>query len=386
MPTSRGRTGAVERTPELTEALVRELARYGGDPVVTSMYLDVDGRHRPVATDCMVAFEQLADDVRRRVRASGDTRLPRAVDADLERMRAWLARDLDRSTTRGVALFSCNDTAFFRTIEVPRPVRDHAGFGPAPHVRQLWALLDEHERVLVALVDRHRLRIVRVELGEPTELAAVDELVPRAVDTSVELGSFQRHAEDLARAHYRRAAELTERAWRDWPAARLVLGGPDRAIAAFEQHLTPPLGDRIVGRAGVRVSAPVREVARAALGVAEAAERRHEAEVVEELRQRTAGGHRAVVGLEPTLAALTQGRVATLVVSEGFTGPGARCPSCGWTGPDIRLCPTCGGTTTEIDDVVELAVGEALAHHADVELCRGTELDRLGRIGALERY
>jgi hypothetical protein len=380
------RPGATQRARGVTEATVRELARYRGDPVVTSVYLDVDGSHRPVSADYLAAFERLAKDVRRRAGIAGDSRLPRAVGADVDRMRDWLARDLDRSATRGLGLFSCRDQAFFRAVELPRSVRDHAGYGPAPHVRQLWAALDEHERFLVALVDRRRLRILQVELGEVSELAATDDLEPRAIDTSIELGSFQRHGEDLARAHYRRAAELVDRAASDRPDVRLVLGGPDAAVAALEAHLRPPTCDRIVGRAGVRVSAPPKQAAAAALAVAEAAERRHEADVVEHLRQSTAGGHRAVVGLEPTLAALARGRVATLVVSEGFTGPGARCPSCGWIGGDVRLCPTCGTTTVEIDDVVEVAVGQALALHADVELCRRSDLDDFGRIGALERF
>lgn len=383
VPTA-GRPGATERAGGVTEVAVRELARYRGDPAVTSLYLDVNGGHRPVSADYMAAFERLVTDLRRRADTSGDSRLPRAVGADVERMRTWLARDLDRSATRGLGLFSCSDQAFFRAIELPRSVRDRAGFGPAPHVRQLWAVLDESEPFLIALVDRRRLRILRVDLGEVRELAAADDLEPRAIDTSIELGGFQRHDEDLTRAHYRRAAELVERAAGDRPATRLVLGGPDAAVAALEAHLRPQVRHRIVGRAGVRVSAPPQEVAAAARAVAETAERRHEAEMVEQLRQAAAGGHRAVVGLEPTLAAIARGRIATLVVSEDFTGPGARCPSCGWIGADVRLCPTCGTTTVGIDDVVEVAVGEALAHDADVEICRGSDLDTFGRIGALE--
>jgi len=36
--------------------------------------------------------------------------------------------------------------------------------------------------------------------------------------------------------------------------------------------------------------------------------------------------------------------------------------------------------------VVEVAVEQAVAQHATVEFCRGTELDRFGRIGAIERW
>jgi peptide subunit release factor 1 (eRF1) len=97
-------------------------------------------------------------------------------------------------------------------------------------------------------------------------------------------------------------------------------------------------------------------------------------------------GSRGVVGLEATLAALADKRVGTLVVSEGFAAPGARCPACGHTGIAVRQCPSCGTPTAAIDDVVDVLVGQALAQGATVEFARGTELDRYGRIGALTRY
>lgn len=369
----------------ITEAVVRELAMYRGEPTVTSVYLDVDGRSRPVADDYRAAFEWLSADVRRRARSSGDTRLRRAVERDIERMRAWLGRDLDRSTTRGVALFSCGEQDFFEVVEVPRPLRDHAGLGPTPQVAQLVAVLDKHERCLVTLVDHRRLRVLRVELGEVTELPGTLDWEPRAVDTSIELGSFERHTEDVTRAHYRHAAGLVERVLADWPTDRLIVGGPDDGVAGLEAHLPRSIRGKIIGRTSVRASATVRQVADAVLGIGDAAERRHEAEVVEELRQRTASGRRGVVGLAASLDALARGRAVTLVVSDSFRAPGARCPTCGWRGVDVRQCPSCGTTTVEIDDVVELAVDEAAAQGTKVEFCRGTGLDRFGRIGAIER-
>ena len=141
-----------------------------------------------------------------------------------------------------------------------------------------------------------------------------------------------------------------------------------------------------MGRTGVSLAGSQREILDTVTAVATAAERQHEVELVEELRQRTAADHGGVVGLEPTLAALAERRVETLLVSEGFTAPGARCPSCGWLGPDLRQCPQCGTTNVEIDNIVEFAVTEATAQHASVEFCRGTELDNFGRIGAIARY
>jgi peptide subunit release factor 1 (eRF1) len=374
-------------TPVLTDTHVRALATHRAEPVVTSVYLDVDGRSRPVADDYRAAFARLADDLHHRVHTLGDRRTARAVRADIDRMRAWLGQDLDRSATRGVALFSASERDWFETVALPRPVHDDAGIGPAPRVAQLLAMLDEYEPVVAVLADHRRLRVLLVQTGEVAAIADLVDWEDRAVDTAVELGGYQRHTDDRMRHHDEHAARLVEHAIADRPNARIVVAGPDRAVASLEGHLRPEVRSRIVGRAGLSLIAGTREIEDAVTTVARAAERRHEAEVVEQLRQAAARSEgRGVVGLEATLAALGDKRVGTLVVSEGFHAPGARCPTCGRTGIDIRQCPSCGTTTAEIDDVIEDAIGQALAQGGTVEFARGTELDRYGHIGALTRH
>ena len=371
----------------LTTTQVRGLATHRAEPVVTSIYIDVDGRTRPVADDYRAAFGRLADNLRHRIHTLGDPRTAQAVAADIDAMRVWVGRDLDRSATRGVALFSASEQGWFEAVELPWPVRDEAGVGPAPRVAQLLAGLDEYEPVVAVLADHRRVRVLLIEVGELTEMADLVDWEDRAVDTTVELGGYQRHTDDRTRHHDERAAHLVEGAITDRPAARLVVAGPDRAVAGLERHLRPETRRRIVGRAGLSLIAEAREIHDAVTAVARAAERRHEAEVVEQLRQAAMrSDSRGVVGIEATLAALADERVGTLVVSEGFTAPGARCPSCGHIGIAIRQCPSCGTTTTEIDDVIDDAVGQALSQGATVEFARGTELDRYGRVGALTRY
>src|SRR6185437_13033052 len=92
-------------------AQLRELARRTGSPTVSSVYLDVDGRHRPSRAGAEAAFEPLAAHLRRA--ANGDMELLEAVQSDAQRMRNWLAHDLDRTATRGVAMFACSNQDWF---------------------------------------------------------------------------------------------------------------------------------------------------------------------------------------------------------------------------------------------------------------------------------
>jgi peptide chain release factor subunit 1 len=74
-------------------------------------------------------------------------------------------------------------------------------------------------------------------------------------------------------------------------------------------------------------------------------------------------------------------------VSEGYEAPGWRCRSCGHVARKGRTCPLCEQPMTQVDDVVEEAVEEALAQACRVAVCVGNaDLDVLGRIGALLRF
>ncbi|HET7490052.1 MAG TPA: hypothetical protein VFJ85_19165 [Acidimicrobiales bacterium] len=345
------------------------------------MYLDVDGAHRPAAGACLRAFEHLADELRGRARSREDQRLLRSVEGDIARMRAWLAGGIDRSRVRGVALFSCHDQGWFEAMELSMPVRDEVAIDPSPRIRQLVELLDRREPFVTAVVDRGRVRIVRVEGSNVEERA-----VPMPQRERAASGERDRPRTETVHAEFRRAAAAVDDIVWIRPVRQVVLGGPEDGVAALERALAPSTRRLVAGRVALPAGAPLDDVVIAARHVVAAAERRREAGLVEQMRQRAAQEKGAVVGLEATLAALAENRVATLLVSGDFAAPGASCPSCGHVGPDLRQCPECGTTNVEREDVVELAIERAVAQDADVEICHGTDLDRFGKIAAIERY
>src|SRR5205807_6861438 len=80
----------------LTKDAVRSLAAFKAErgPVI-SLYLDVDGQRHPRPRDYELQLGHLLRQVRDRTAA-----------ADLHRIEAWIKSQLDRSRTRGLALFS----------------------------------------------------------------------------------------------------------------------------------------------------------------------------------------------------------------------------------------------------------------------------------------
>jgi hypothetical protein len=72
------------------------------------------------------------------------------------------------------------------------------------------------------------------------------------------------------------------------------------------------------------------------------------------------GGH-GVAGLAPTLKALSEYRVETLLLDPELQEPGGRCPQCGTLYIEgLRTCGADGAEVVEVEDVTELAVAKAL--------------------------
>ena len=374
------------------EDRIRALAAHRGSCVVTSCYLDVDGRRHPRHADYETQLDRLVREAREKAAGFGHQAV-RSVAADLDRITAWVRGGFDRSHVRGLAFFACSADGFFEVVESPLPVRNEIAVNHTPHVRPLEAILQAYERFAVLLVDRQRARLFRFEVGELTEHTEVFDAVPRSVDQAghpsqgSRASHAQRHSDEIAHRHLKHAAEVTFAELQQRPVDHVILGGPNEVVAELEGQLHPWVRDRVADRLVIPVTAGAEEVRQAALAVEAALARRSEAALVERLRDAIGAGTGGVAGLEATLAALVERRVDVLLVSDGYATEGWRCRSCHYLGPRGRKCPVCATSMDLVDDVVEEAVEEALANKCRVQIVReNADLDVLGRIGAVLRF
>jgi peptide subunit release factor 1 (eRF1) len=376
----------------LSEDRIRALAGHRGSSVVTSCYLDVDGRRYPRPADYETQLAHLLREAREKAAGFGPEAV-RSVAADLDRIASWVRGGFDRSHTKALAFFACSADGFFDVIESPLPVSNEIVVNHTPHVRPLESILQAYERFAVLLVDRQRARLFRFELGELTEHTEVFDAVPRGGDQAGHPGQgsrgahVQRHSEEVAHRHLKHAAEVTFAELQERPVEHVILGGPHEIVVELEGLLHPWIKDRVADRLVIPTTAGAEEVRQAALTVEAAVARQGEAALVERLRNAIGTGAGGVAGLEATLAALVERRVETLLVSEGYATEGWRCRSCRYLGPKGRRCPVCSNSMDLVDDVVEEAVEEALANKCRVQMVReNADLDVLGRIGALLRF
>jgi len=368
----------------ITEAAVRELAGFRGqDAPVTSCYLDVDGRRLSRRGDCEQELERVLRSAR--ARANGTT----SVARDLQRIEAYVRGGIDRSTTRGLAIFSCSAHDFWKVVALPVPVRSRVVINEAPAVSQLESVTQGFDRFAVLLADRHRARILVFHFGELVDHSELLDDHERDEDGHGHLdrGDAASRSEAQVAAHLRRAAEVAFNRYQGPGFEHLTLGGPDPVVRSLEISLHPYLQRRLCRRIAVGVSASMGEIREAVLDVEREVERTREAEAVAQLRQAVASGRRATVGLANVLGAVSEHRVDRLLVSAGYGEAGWSCRGCGHLGLVGRTCPTCGHELDPVDDIVEQAVEVTLTQSCHVEICvDNPDLDVLGRVGALLRY
>jgi peptide chain release factor subunit 1 len=370
--------------PVITEAAVRELAGFNGEGVpVTTCYLDVDGRRYHRHLDYEQELERLLRGAR------GMSNGTPSVNRDLKRIEDFVKGGLDRSRTRGLAIFSCSQHDLWRVVALPKPVRNQLVINEVPAVGQLEAAVEESERFGVLLVDKQRARVFVFEMGELIERSERLDELPRDYDQRGERdqGDVSNHVDALTSQHLKRAGAAAFAVFQEHHFEHFSLGAPDELIRSVESCLHPYLRERSCGRIGVAPGASLDEIRHAVLGLEAQQERAKEAALVERLRAAVGAGRRGVAGLDDTLPALGEHRVEVLLVSAGYSEEGWRCPSSGRLARVGPKSPVTGERMNKVADVVEEAVDEALNQNCRVEVCvANADLDVLGRIGALLRY
>lgn len=369
----------------ITESAIRELAAIRGERTpITSCYLDVDGRRLARYPDLEHEVDLLLRSAKGR--ANGEP----SVHDDLSRIGRFVRGGIDRSRTRGVAIFACSELDLWEVIELPVPVHSQVVINHVPAVGQLESVLREHEPIGVLLVDKQRAQMYVFALGELVEHSEHfdDQARDEGPRGQSDRGGGTHQAEARVQHHLRNAARVAFDVWQQRPFSHLVVGGPEPLTTDLTAHLHPYLVARLAPqRLGVAVGASHDQVLAAAQAAETEIERRREAALVLRLRDAAASGGRAVLGLPAVLESLSDKRLDQMVVSRGFAAPGWRCDGCDSHVAIGRLCKRCGSEMVEVDDIVEEAVEAALAQSCRVEICVGNaDLDVMGRIGAFLRY
>ena len=370
----------------LSPPALRRLAEFiSRKAPVVSCYLQL-GPERRVGGGWHTVFSSLADSTLRRI---DDPRERRRMKSEFDRIEAALGNELP-VLGRGAAFFVCEPMGLWRQYAVPVPLPDGIHLGRQPYLRPLVRTRDEHDRFVLAVLSVEHSRFFVSQIGQVEEVFRVrgqrlrhiltDRVASDRRDVIV-TKAMKNEAKVLAHAAELVLAEFEGR--------YLLTSSAPELHAAVVQHL-PKAVQRLGGEFSVDPHADLRGFAAAAEPAQRAIEEREETATVERIRE--AGPAAAAWGESRTLDALREDRVMLLAVDDMFAKPGARCATCGgmWDYVPTR-CPICGSDVVEaVEDVVELALEQALEQKAGLEIVRSSRARQLmadlGRMTALLRW
>ncbi|MDH2387908.1 Vms1/Ankzf1 family peptidyl-tRNA hydrolase [Streptomyces sp. HNM0663] len=342
----------------------------GGPGPVCSVYLRLEPRPQQVE-DARLRWQRLARQLADEGADAGAVEaLARRVDAELPGSGTLVA-----FAAGGEVRYAAVLPAGHRGATADA---DFAAYGPLPHLQPLLTWRQDHPAHVLAVVDRTGADLEAYPLGgtEPIRrtVTGPDDEIERNAPGGMSQGRFQRRAEDSWEHNAVRVAETLTGVVSRVSARLVLLAGDVRAV----QYLTKHLPERVRQQVSLR---------RVSGGRAPDGSDRVRSEQVEEETRRageelTSGllrrfaeergpGGRAVEGVHPTLRALADGRVETLVVVDD---PGDRRTA--WFGAapgevsERRPAPSVNGAPMARAPLSDVAIRTALLSGSDVRVLR----------------
>ncbi len=92
------------------------------------------------------------------------------------------------------------------------------------------------------------------------------------------------------------------------------------------------------------------------------------------------------LGTEEVFAALWQRRTQALLIDPERARPGFRCTKCGRLQSTGETCVECGSQTSEVGDIFQEAIHDAVEQSAQVRYWNSPQLKQSDSIAALKRF
>lgn len=381
----------------ITKPQVREIASFESEQVpVTSFYLDVDARERTPGT-CIVHALGLLRELRSVSLNMSETRRA-AIDEDREIIRSYVARDLarsvDRSNDRGIAIFSCRRQGFWRVVTFPAHVEDSIHAGCSPNLLPLIDVLNKTAPVGIVLADREKARFFVAEMDRISESDALIDDVPGHI--APDAIHFRRHEakadaykEHRIEQHLRNVVAEMERFAESRGIAYFLVGGPREVLPEMESLMPKPLASRVRAYLpGMGLLESENEVLKGAETQIEAIRERDENAFLTNAFRGDGSCDRTITDIEQILDSVSRLAVDTLLIERGLHLSGAACRRCGRLSTEIEQCPQCGGTDRVLlNDILPQLVTQALRQDADVRLVApGSAWGSECHMGAILRF
>jgi peptide chain release factor subunit 1 len=340
------------RVARITWELLRTLAGVH-TPVgpAVSLYLELDPRKTLNWSDVVTRSTSLLASVR--AARNGFAHEDRvSLDADVQRIDRFMHGELDREGVRGLALFASSAGGLWEVLPLSTSVRDSAHVDRELYLVPLVAAVPFGEPALVAVVNRKRGSLYRIENGSVEELADLsDPGVPRRHDQGGwSQANYERHVDELAHRHMETVAHAIDRRFRRDGRPPVVVVCPEDERSEVQSMLAADVQAAVVGWTSVEAHAGAPAVAQAVQPLLAQRRAGREVEALRRWRDERGMGRDVARGWEEVLAAASDGRVEELLYDAGAdAATGYRCSICRRGVAREGQCPVDGGAVEAVD-------------------------------------
>ncbi|OGE24686.1 MAG: hypothetical protein A2V51_00380 [Candidatus Dadabacteria bacterium RBG_19FT_COMBO_40_33] len=379
--------------------------------LITSLYLKLSPRERE-NFKYRITLKNLIKEQRDSLNKRGFTKEAlESIDSDLKKIADYIGNPAQVTGCRGLVIFSSAREGVWEVFKLPLVYRSRLVVDRSPLIRQLVTMNDEFGDIVVVTIDRKKARLFRIGLDGADEVLGYSypeastrntkfqaqegksmQRVTRVGGGEIAHGygeyGFQRMIENEMHQHFKHVSQRLFDYYKENKFDWLIIGGIEQVIADFSNHLHTYLKGKSLGTMAMEINLiKPDELVEKSLDLLEATERKNEKSLAKEFEQKLVLGL-AVNGLEATLKALMMGQVRILLLLEGFSHSGFKCPQSGvlvLESKDI-LCPE-GKKPIPVVDIVDDVIEEALAQKVEVEMIldEGAK-KKIDGIGALLRF
>lgn len=243
-----------------------------------------------------------------------------SFDQDAKRINDYLENI--RHSARGAAIFACfGANEFFKTIEFDVPFEEnHFFIFDKPHIYPLVRLIEQNPTYAVVLADTNAAHIYVFGRGQALEKESIENVKTNRTEVGGwSQKRFQRHVENFHLHHAKEVVEELAKIVRDEQIKQIVLAGDETVIIPLlREQLPQELDEKVVGVLRLNIDTPEHQLLEEAQKAIHWHNTLEDKEKIDRLFEENYDGGLGVVGVEKTLAALSNGQVQELYLSADF--------------------------------------------------------------------
>jgi peptide chain release factor subunit 1 len=308
--------------------LVQKLAAFepSGFPVV-SLYLDAKA-NKNGRDEYEIWFRREIADLSENYEE--DSAEAQSIKQDIEKIQQFLETEADESAN-GIAIFACAGADdFFETAQLDVAFPNNRLFAfDRPHIFPLVRIVEQNPKYAVLWSDTNKADIYvfggENTINVETETLAKVEEIENVVTQGTKVGGwsqarYQRHIANFHLQHAKETVEELERLLQQAKIEYLVLCGDERTIMPIlRPQLSKPVEESVVETLNLSQYASedeIREKTREVMDAQNAIKDQERVQRMYDAAKAAAG--LGTMGVEDTLAALSNGQVEELIISSSF--------------------------------------------------------------------